>query len=90
MLYLPTCLVQTFARRVGVPGRQLATPLLDDVPDVSDAVASLQGNELRGRLLHHDPIVDAGFLSFVQRTVKETRMSNRVDFGVDSGRGGNF
>ena len=90
MLYLPTCLVQTFARRVGVSGRQLATPLLDYVPDVSDAVASLQGNELRGRLLYHDPIVDASFLSFVQRTVKETRMSNRVDFGVDSGRGGNF
>ena len=55
---------------MGVPGWQLPSLLLYDVPDCGDAVASLLGDDLRGVLFLHDAMVNAVPLGLVQRTEK--------------------
>ena len=52
------------------PGRQLASLLLDEVPDGNDTVARLLGDDLGGILLLHDSVVDAVLLGLVQRAEK--------------------
>ena len=71
LLWFPHGLVHRgHAGRVPVPGRQLPSLLLDEVPDGDHAEARLLGDELRGHLFLHDSMVNAVLLSLVQRTEK--------------------
>ena len=56
------------------PGGQLASLLLDEVPDGDYAPARLLGDDLGGVLLLHDAVVDAVLLGLVKRT------GNKLDY----------